>query len=242
MVAGLLIALLSFLLGAAGAIGGLALTMSTRFGDRLINHKFDERIEKYKSELEGEVEKLRAWLSHVTDRGARSNELEYEAITATWFQYIKAHQATLQCVARVSEHPDFDQLTAEQLDDYLKTTEFSAAQQKQMREAQNKNDMYAKIERLRTINIAGTAIYEGNQVLANKGIFIPSNLETSFELALQFCAKAWAVEKTNFSYGTAPRSSKAIIEFLEKERAVRDSLKAAVRMRILAAHPAGTDE
>ncbi len=242
MIEGLFIAILNLLLGAAGAIGGLAITMLTKFGERLVSYKFDERLEKLRSDLNGQVERLKATLSHLSDRGTRSNEFEYDAITSAWVQYIKAHQATLQCVARISEHPDFNQLNADQLEDYLKTTEFSDGQKKQMREAQNKNDMYSKIERLRAINIAGAAIFEGHQVLANKGIFIPSDLETRFEAALQFCAKAWAVEKTNFSYGNAPGSSQAIIEFLERERAVRDELKVAVRERILAAYPAAEAE
>ncbi len=240
MIEGLLIGFLNVALGAAGAVGGLALAMFTKFGERIVNYKFDQRIERYKSELQSEVEQLRARLSHLSDRGARSNELEYEAITGAWVQYIKAHQATLLCVARLSEHPDFNQLTAEQLEDYLKTTEFSEGQQRQMKDATNKNDMFSKIERLRAINKAGTAIYEAHQVLANKGIFIPSDLEAAIDAALQFCAKAWAVEKGNFSYGHAPESSSAILEFLEQERSVRDGLKAVVRTRILAAYPSGT--
>jgi hypothetical protein len=242
MLEGLLLAILNLLVGAAGAVGGLALTMFTKFGERLVSYKFDQRLEQYKSELEQQVEHLRAKLSHLTDRGTRSNEFEYNAITSAWESYIKAHQATLRCVARISEHPDFDQLSAEQLDDYLTTTSFSEAQRKQMREARKKNDMYLKIERLRAINQAGTAIYEGNQVLANRGIFIPRELEGQFDAALQFCAKAWAVEKTDFSYGHTRDSSNAIIEFLQQERAVRDALKVAVRDRILAAYPAGVAE
>jgi hypothetical protein len=239
MLEGLLIAILNLLVGAAGAIGGLALTMFTKFGERLVAYRFDQRLERYKSELEREVENLRAQLSHLSDRGARSNEFEYNAITSAWESYTKAHQATLQCVVLPSEHPNFDQLPAEQLDDYLKTTSFSEAQRKQMREVHNKNEMYSKIERLRAINQAGAAIHEGHQVLANKGIFIPSELEGQFDAALRFCGKAWVVEKMNYSYGHAAGSSKVIDEFLEGERAVRDALKIAVRDRILAAYPAG---
>jgi hypothetical protein len=242
MLEGLLIGILNLLLGAAGAIGGLALTMFTKFGEKIIGYAFDKRIEKYKSDLERQVEHLRAKLSHLSDRGTRSNEFEYDAITSAWERYIRAHQATLQCVARISEHPDFNLQTAEQLEDYLKTTDFSDGQKKQMREAQNKNDMFSKIERLRAINQAGTAIYEGHQVLANKGIFIPSDLEIQFDSALQFCARAWAVEKTDFSYGNAPGSSQPLIQFLEQERGVRNALKVAVRNRILAAYPAAPAE
>lgn len=43
---------------------------------------------------------------------------------------------------------------------FLETTELSDAQRKQVLAATDRNQMYSKIMRLRTINTAGAAIYE----------------------------------------------------------------------------------
>lgn len=236
MLEGLLVGLLNLVVGAIGGVGALAIAMLTKFGDRFINYKFDERIERYKSTLEGEIEQLKSKLAHFTDRAVRSNELEYEAITAAWQKYIAAHRATSRCIIRFMEHPDFNNFTAEQVEDYLKTTEFSEQQKKQMRDAPNRNEMFGKIERLRSIAQAGGAIYEAHEVLGTKGIFIPKELETEFKSALEFCSKAWAVEKTNFSHGHSQGSEKVLAEFFRNESSVAEGLKEKVRDRILAAY------
>lgn len=237
MTEGLLIAVLELLVGAVGGAAGFIGAMFTKFGERFIEQRFDKQLEEHRSGLQRQIEQLKTRLAHFSDRSSRSNQFEYDAITSAWTHYVKAHQATLACIIRFSEHPDFDCMTNEQLDDYLSTTELSDPQKKQVKEAPKKTDMYMKVLRLRGINIAGTAIYETHQVLANKGIFIPDDLEKEFEAALDFCSRAWAVEKTNFSYGNSPESGKVILEFMEKEKAMRLALKNLVRARILAAYP-----
>src|SRR5436309_6518089 len=122
MLDGLLTALVNLVIGAAGGIGGLAVASFTKFGDQLISHKFDERLEAYKGGVQRDIEQVKSRLAHLSDRSVRSNELEYDAITAAWSKFIAAHQATTRCIIRYYEHPRSNQMDAGKLDAYLTLT------------------------------------------------------------------------------------------------------------------------
>lgn len=226
------------LAGLVGSAATIATTLWTSLGDRWIADKFNKALETHKSGLTKEVEQLKARLLHHTDRAVRANQLEYEALTEAWMQYVKAHNATLQCIVRFSSRPDLSALSAEQLDRYLETTDFSDPQKEQVRTAANKEDMFRDIENLRLINGAGTEIYNSHAILGDKGIFIPSEIEDDFIGALDSCAKAWAAEKTKFSMrGSPPQDNglnNMITQFVENEKTIRATLKTKVRNRILA--------
>jgi hypothetical protein len=69
--------------GVGGSIGA-ALLLPTKLGEALFKHRFDKAIEGYKAEQGKDIEKLREQLSHLGDRGRRSNELEFAAIRDVW--------------------------------------------------------------------------------------------------------------------------------------------------------------
>jgi hypothetical protein len=237
MLAGLITALLNLVIGAAGAIGALAIASVTKLGDRLIGHKFDERLEAYKGGIQQEIEQLRSRLAHVSDRSVRSNELEYEAITAAWSKFIAAYQATSRCIVRYYEHPDFNHMDETSIDAYLALTKLSDSSKGYLKSAQDKNQAWCRIEDNRLLNEARQAIFETHEVLGTKGIFIPKVLEDAFKGGLDACSMAWAFEKSANENRETDASSKGIIDFLEKGPGIVDALKQTVRERILAAYP-----
>jgi hypothetical protein len=223
--------------GAIGAGGALLLAALTKVGDRLIGLKFDERIEAYKSQLNRQIEELKARLGHISDRGMRSNQLEYEALTLAWEKFIAAHVATQQSVVRWIEHADLDRMTNDELENYLSLTDYSEQNKKQLRETREKNNYVVRLETHRAIYRAEKAIFEAREILRNKSIFIPNDLEAMFSSGLDLCANGWSIQKTEFSHGRWDGSGKATIEYMEKAPKLVDGIKNAVRDRILAAYP-----
>ena len=76
-------------MSAIGAIGA-ALLLPTKLGETHFKYRFDKAIEGYKAEQGKELEKVREQLSHVGDRGRRSNELEFAAIRDVWEKTVEA--------------------------------------------------------------------------------------------------------------------------------------------------------
>jgi hypothetical protein len=76
---------------------------------------------------------------------------------------------------------DLNNLSESDLVTFIDSTELSNPQRQQVLKASDKNDMYSKILRLRTINVAGAAIYDGRQLLRTNGIFIPASVVKMFK-------------------------------------------------------------
>jgi hypothetical protein len=157
------------LAGVLGGIGTIAVVAFTKLGDRVSEYLVSRQVEAFKHGLETQIEQLRARLAHITDRGARSNELEYAAVVAAWENFVDAYIATHNCIVSFISHPDFARMSDDDVVRYLKTTDFSDIQQKQVLEASDKNKMYSKVTELRFIAKAGSAIFDARSVLRKQG-------------------------------------------------------------------------
>jgi len=112
-------------LAMGGALGLFLIALPTKFGDKLIGHRFDKKLAAFKDAQDQQIEKLKEQLAHASDRGKRSNEREYEALSDIWGQFVDAFQATEQCVVQFIEHPDFTRMSDEEIDTFLNATDFS---------------------------------------------------------------------------------------------------------------------
>lgn len=142
---------------------------STAIGERFLSHHLERKIADLRHAHEEKIEALRAQLANLQDRGRRANELEFEAVTKIWRMFCDAWLKTQQAIADYLSFPDLDSLPGEDVTAFLETTELSDPQKKQVLAAGKKNEMYSKIMRMRRINIAGSAIFDGRLALRTDG-------------------------------------------------------------------------
>jgi hypothetical protein len=102
--------------------------------------------------------------------------------------------------------PDLNNLSESDLVTFIDSTELSNPQRQQVLKASDKNDMYSKILRLRTINVAGAAIYDGRQLLRTNGIFIPASVVKMFKDAFNKLSEAHSSQRTVLNCPHAHRS------------------------------------
>jgi hypothetical protein len=225
-----------FLLGAAGGLGGVVLASFTRFGEGLVGHVFDRKMETFRHGLDQQIEALRARLAVLGDRGVRSNELEYRATILVWESFVDAYMATLQCVMQAVRYPDFSRLSEEEARDFLSSTELTTKQQDEVMKVKidERNKAYTRTVEFREIARAGNAIYDAHAVLRKQGIFIPDALEKAITSALTLCGEARGVRYMEFDHSDFREGSKVKIRFFEEGPQIFDALKADVRARIMA--------
>src|SRR5262245_57638458 len=142
------IGLVSLITGAVGGIASVAVAAFTNVGDRIGNYFVERKLAGFKHSLETQIEQLRARLAHLTDRGVRSNELEYGATIAAWESLVAAYLATYNSIIRYSSAPDFTYMPDDEVEEYLKTTDFSAQHQKLLmdQKAADRNRTYVRIK------------------------------------------------------------------------------------------------
>jgi hypothetical protein len=127
------------------AILGFIGLRSTALGERLFSHHLDRKITELKHSQNEAIEALRADLAHITDRGRRANEKEFDALSSIWDSFVDAFLKTNQAVVSFMSFPDLDTLSAADLTAFLETSELSSPQRQQVLSATKKVDMYSKI-------------------------------------------------------------------------------------------------
>jgi hypothetical protein len=91
--------------------------------------------------------------------------------------------------------------------------------------------MYSKINRLRNINKAGAAIYEGRLLLRTNGIFLPASAATAFKAEFDTLSAAYIEQKLDFEGRGAREHTKSMelvgagASFSKLESLVRSTLR-----------------
>ena len=76
-------------------------------------------LEGFKAGQNRELERLKEQLTHLGDRGKRSNEMEFSAIKLVWEKFVEAFLATNRCIAQMIDLPDFRATTEEEFETFL---------------------------------------------------------------------------------------------------------------------------
>jgi hypothetical protein len=205
---------------------------STAVGEKFLTHRLERKITDLKHLHDEKIETLRSQFAHLEDRGKRANELEFEAVAKIWHSFVDALQKTQQAILDYMSFPNLNQLPAEDLEAFLETSELSEQQRKQVRDADDKVRMFSNIMRLRRINTAGAAIYEGRLLLRTHGIFLPTPLAEAFKISFDQVSRAQTQQYIEFQHRRASdlKDSMAIIG--DGSVALFTSLETAVRKTI----------
>lgn len=216
-----------------GAIGALLL-LPSKLGEILFKYRFDKEIEGFKADQGVKLERLREQLSHLGDRGRRSNEMEFAVIREVWERIVEAYLATRNCITNLIEYPDLNRLSSEDLDGFLSTTGFSNEQSDQIRKAKDHNDMYVKIVTWRSIARAAQANFDVNLLLRKQRIFMPDALRSEFQSFIDLLLAAQVERQLQFQHPQIPRKDwgDAISRFFESGDRSLEKLAGNVNRRL----------
>jgi hypothetical protein len=123
-----------WIVAAIGGFVGAALLLPTKLGEALFNYRLGKTLEGFKAGQNRELERLTEQLTHLGDRGKRSNETEFSAITLVWEKFVEAFLATNRCIAQMIDLPDFRAMTEEEFETFLTATDFHDIQKQQFEE------------------------------------------------------------------------------------------------------------
>ncbi|MHC2626071.1 hypothetical protein ACVIW2_008103 [Bradyrhizobium huanghuaihaiense] len=223
-----------WVVSAAGGAIGAATLLPTKLGESLFKYRFDKAIEGYKAEQGTKLERLREQLSHIGDRGKRSNEMEFTAIREVWEKTVEAYLATANCTTNYMEFPDLNRLPDEELDGFLSTTGFSKEQNDQIRTAADHNDMYAKIVTWRSIGEAGQKNFDVQLLLRKQRIFMPGAIHAEFQSIVDMLRGAQVERKLQFQHPHIPRNEwgGAVSRFFEQGDTTLDRLADVANQRL----------
>lgn len=239
------VSLLFFLIALPSKIGEKMLSL--HFDQRLVTFKGEQdkklegfkgvqnrELETFKGKQSSELEQIKEQLSHLGDRGKRSNELEYKALSEVWEKFVDAYLATSRCVVAYLQFPDLNNLSREEVVTFLNATELSERQKSGVLDASDKNRSFAKMMSYRAAGIAGQEIFEARLLLRKNGIFITEELKKIYEAALDLCSEAQVHKDMENMHGSQMvRDLKGDRIFLAEGSTTFDSVLAETRSRLL---------
>jgi hypothetical protein len=231
----------SWLLQTAIAAGVAAtaffVLLPTKFGEKYLSFHFDRKLSDLKDAQNQKIEALKEQLSHLGDRGKRSNEREYEALSDIWGQFVDAYDSTERCITQFIEHPDFDRLTADEIDTFLNATDFNEDQKREFRSSSDKNKLYTRTLAWKNIAKAHNQIFEVRIALKKRGIFVPEDLRRIYEEAIEFCSKAEIHEFVRFRNPDSGLGHDTPLKFFEGKEATFKRVMDATSARLLRTGP-----
>jgi hypothetical protein len=196
--------------------------------EKLLNHVLERKLTAFKHEQSQEIEKLRADLNHLQDRGVRSNEMEYQALVAAWEGFIDAYHATHASIGKLVQRPDLNRMDEAELEEWLENSKLEPDAKKYIKRSTDKINALSRIERSNDLNDCQKAIWEAQKTVRHKGVFIPTYIEQEFDRALAVLRKVWSEQYVNFDdRGSLPLT--ATLAFLKTEEEGGESLRARLR-------------
>jgi len=185
-----------WLISGLGGFVGAALLLPTRLGEALIQFRTNKLLEVFKAEQNREIEKLKSeqshkleslkeQLNHLSDRGRRSNEMEFAAIETVWRAFVKAWLSTNTCIGSMMTIPQFSTMSDEELGSFVSSSDLNERERKALLDATDRGKEYAKILNWRWVAEAGSDVYQARLSLREQRIFMPADLTKEFSEVIE---------------------------------------------------------
>jgi hypothetical protein len=194
--------IVSWLLQTAAASGAALIVfiglLPTKYGERYLGFHFDQKLAQLKDQQNQEIEKLREQLNHLSDRGRRSNEMEFAAIRVVWESFVEAYLSTATCAYASVEFPDFFRMSDEEREAVISGSDLLEEEKDRMRKAKDPNREYVAILNWQQIARAGRDQHELRLLIRKQRIFMPKQLGDQFMGAVTKLTGVYVHRKMSF--------------------------------------------
>jgi hypothetical protein len=169
-----------WLVAGIGGFVGAALLLPTKLGEALFSYRLGKALEGFKAERTLELERLKEQLSHVGDRGRRSNELEFTSIELVWRAVVKAWLSTNTCIGSMTQIPRFATMGEDDVKSFAASSGLSENDQKLLLAATDREKQYLNIVSWQRVIEAGQDVYQVRLNLREQRIFMPEEITNAF--------------------------------------------------------------
>ena len=130
------------------------------------------------------------------------------------------------------EHSDFDRMSNEEFEEYLKDSKLSESQKKFMRQSGSRNQSYNKLTTWIQINEAHEAFNKFNTYFIENRIFLSRDLKAKFEHINQLMWKLWVANKVGESSGNGLMALNGFQECDEPIKKLMKEIEEMVQVRL----------
>ncbi|HZV07274.1 MAG TPA: hypothetical protein VE999_19480 [Gemmataceae bacterium] len=218
---------------AGAAVVAFLVLLPSKYGERYLGFRFDQKLALLKDQQNQEIEKLKEQLNHLSDRGKRSNEMEFSAIKSIWEAFVEAYLSTATCAFASVEFPDFLRMSEEEKEAVISGSNLLDEEKDRMRKAKDPNREYVAILNWQQIARAGREQQELRLLIRKQRIFMPKQLSDQFMDAVTKLTSVYVHRKMSFQHkGTIDPFGGPVQEFILSHETMFDQLCAAANERL----------
>jgi hypothetical protein len=176
--------LLAAMLIAGGGGVAIAYKAFQRFGEKWLDARFRERLEKLKHEQQKEIENIRQQVQWHFSRVSKIHEKEFEVLPRAWFLLHEAHGWAGDLVSRLRQIPDFQNMSDPMLQEFVAASKLSEHDKQRVLSArrQDRHKYYSDAMSWIDLSAAEEAQRVLNNYLIENRIFMPAKLADAFRL------------------------------------------------------------
>ena len=187
-------------IGKVVAYGGgavaLAYAVFMFLGKKWIESKFEERLATFKHAQEQELEKYRHQINILFSRVTKIHERVIDILPELWHKLQSALGSAGSLTSPLQFYPDFNRMSKESFDEFLKTSKLTESDKKLLVTAYDKNDFYQKTIFWYNLRDAKKSVQEFRNFMAYNRIFLSKDLKVEFEKIDDLMAMALAKRET----------------------------------------------
>ena len=216
-----------------GGFVGAALLLPTKLGEALFTYRLGKALEGFKADQNRELEQLKEQLSHMGDRGKRSNEMEFSSIKLVWDAFVKAWLSTNTCVGMAMRIPLFERMSDEEVRSFASSSGLSEGDQKALLSSTDRAREYSTIQKWRMVRDAEIDIYQARLTLREQRIFMPEEITNEFSEVIERMSGVQVEKRLNLENPHIPqRDFGNSMEWLKDCTAVFERLAKAANARL----------
>ena len=191
------------------ATGGFLAFLPQRLADAFFSDLLARRLEKMKAENASSLEKIKAEhaatleaakheLQWLADRGARSNEREFQAIADAWEAFLDADIITKAAVISYTRHADLSRMSEAELIAYVDEVEMHRTYREAILKAAagERNGIFGRHLQGERLAEAQAAIHKAQALARRHSVFMPVALFELFEECIALVRRAYSERST----------------------------------------------
>jgi hypothetical protein len=214
----------------AGAGGAVAFGLFRFLGKSWVESKFAERLEAFKHQQALEIQRLRVEIESMLSGALKLQEFEFEVLPEAWRRLDEAYGRSRFVISAVQEYENVENASDLEFKEVLQKTlpELLESQRASLRAAEPRDraKQYQKLINWKHHNRARKALFELEEYIASKGLFLPPPLKDQFREISAIIGRSLISLRTSLEYdahelrgqaGTAIAAAEPLIKSIEKE-------------------------
>lgn len=215
-----------------GVVTSLAYGLFKMFGEKWLNHKFDERLAAFRHEQDKELERVKFEINKLLDRSAKLHQWEFEVLPKAWTLLAKSYHVVRDVTSAMQSYPDLNLMGTLQLQEFISRASLENWQKEELNNASDKTKYYQDAIFWHRLNAARSATRKSAVYIDENGLFMSANMKQRFDRINELGWNALIEHETNHVHDLMPRVFTERDRFKNEGEALFNQLETEIRKRL----------